>query len=225
MGREQRAIASSERDRLHREQQTFLKNETSACAGFSSANNTIIERLASEEATLLQEEQKRLQSEKEAHDTIARKAAAASSVSSRDPAQQGTGKLILILTVELGDGRSGSIRVNDNSDYRQLAVAFVKQHGLGDGVIEPLAQHITQQVKANAAERKASSRPSTAPATPRSPLTPRAQRPSVAASPASSEVSELKRKPSMIGQPELTLTPRIDERSRRLAEKTRTVWR
>jgi hypothetical protein len=80
--------------------------------------------------------------------------------------QAAQGKLILIMTVEIGDGRADNIRVHEHSDPAQLAAAFVRQHGLAETVVAPLTEHIRANIAA-LPPRGRTPRPASAPATPR----------------------------------------------------------
>jgi hypothetical protein len=55
--------------------------------------------------------------------------------------------VILIMTVDIGDGRIGTIEVHSNDDPLELAKAFCAFHSLGDHVHAPLAQHITNSLR------------------------------------------------------------------------------
>jgi len=72
-------------------------------------------------------------------------------------------KVMLHMTVEIGDGRSDTIDVRDGDDPRALADAFCRMHDLSVNVVEPLSDHI----KANIAQIKTPlSSPKKAPAPP-----------------------------------------------------------
>ena len=51
-------------------------------------------------------------------------------------------KVMLHMTVEIGDGRSDTIDVRDGDDPRALADAFCRMHDLSVNVVEPLSDHI-----------------------------------------------------------------------------------
>jgi hypothetical protein len=61
------------------------------------------------------------------------------------------GKVMLHMTVEIGDGRSDTIDVREGDEPRALADAFCRYHDLSVNVVEPLADHI----KANIAQIRA----------------------------------------------------------------------
>ena len=66
--------------------------------------------------------------------------------------------VVLLMTVEIGDGRAGHIEMREADDPEEVARAFVAVHGLEDGVTGPLAQHIRDNL---AAATRANSRSST----------------------------------------------------------------
>jgi hypothetical protein len=51
-------------------------------------------------------------------------------------------KVLLIMTIDIGDGRNDLIEVRQNDKPEDLAKAFVKQHGLDPLIISPLAENI-----------------------------------------------------------------------------------
>jgi hypothetical protein len=59
----------------------------------------------------------------------------------------GRGKVILIMTVDIGDGRNGKIQVHENDSAEDLAHAFAEEYGLGENVIPPLTAHIQRNVE------------------------------------------------------------------------------
>ncbi|KAL0209044.1 hypothetical protein P9112_011631 [Eukaryota sp. TZLM1-RC] len=57
-----------------------------------------------------------------------------------------SGKVILIMTVDIGDGRVASIEIKERSNYYELAREFCANHDLPNEVIGPLASRIKQNV-------------------------------------------------------------------------------
>lgn len=51
-------------------------------------------------------------------------------------------KLILLMTVEIGDGRVDTIRIHQGDRADDLASSFIRKHGLSDSVFPPLRNHI-----------------------------------------------------------------------------------
>lgn len=75
-------------------------------------------------------------------------------------------KVILIMTVDIGDGRVDTIKVREGDDFASLAQAFQKKHGLVAEVVGPLSEHIRQNVD-NISKKKPASpiqQPTVAPA-------------------------------------------------------------
>lgn len=62
-------------------------------------------------------------------------------------------KVILLLTIDIGNGVTGTIKVHENDDYSKLAKMFQQKHKLPFEIIEPLTNHIQQSVK-NLLEKK-----------------------------------------------------------------------
>ena len=58
------------------------------------------------------------------------------------------GKVVVHVTVEIGDGRSGTIDVREGDTAQQLALEFVKMHALVDEVVGPLTGHIQSSIEA-----------------------------------------------------------------------------
>lgn len=58
------------------------------------------------------------------------------------PKRSALGKVLLHMTVEIGDGRSDIIRVHEGDDARTLADEFCQHHDLSVNVVRPLADHI-----------------------------------------------------------------------------------
>ncbi len=56
--------------------------------------------------------------------------------------EKNQGKVVLVMTVEIGDGRTGTISVRRGDREVDLARSFVAEHGLEEGVVGPLADHI-----------------------------------------------------------------------------------
>ena len=57
------------------------------------------------------------------------------------------GKLLLVLNVELGDGKTGSIEVRHGHNLRELALDFCAEHRLDvDKVVGPLQKHLQSNV-------------------------------------------------------------------------------
>eukprot|EP00741_Cyanophora_paradoxa_P008115 tig00001229_g7852.t1 len=112
--------------------------------------------------------------------------------------------VLLVMTVEIGDGRSDSIEVRAGDSPLELAEAFVRAHNLGESIIQPLAAHI--EFNLNAVETRTLSE---------------------GTKPKSVEalISRLYEKPrkkkaaldAPPPNPELTLRPSINESSRRMA--------
>merc|ERR1712166_114899 len=73
-------------------------------------------------------------------------------------------RVLVHVTVEIGDGRAGTIDVHEGDTPEQLAAAFVKMHGLSNNVIEPLAAHVENSIdavipKLHSPKKKATSEP------------------------------------------------------------------
>jgi len=57
------------------------------------------------------------------------------------------GKLLLVLNVELGDGKTGTIEVRHGQNLRELALDFCAEHRLdADKVVDPLQKHLQSNV-------------------------------------------------------------------------------
>jgi hypothetical protein len=57
------------------------------------------------------------------------------------------GKLLLVLNVELGDGKTGTIEVRHGQNLRELALDFCAEHRLDvDKVVGPLQKHLQSNV-------------------------------------------------------------------------------
>ncbi|GKT32473.1 hypothetical protein ADUPG1_006623 [Aduncisulcus paluster] len=65
---------------------------------------------------------------------------------SSSPATITPPQLILVMTVDLGEGKSAYINVYDGDNPHSLALLFVKEHGLMDEVIEPLTQCLIERI-------------------------------------------------------------------------------
>eukprot|EP00762_Andalucia_godoyi_P006861 ANDGO_00887.mRNA.1 hypothetical protein NAEGRDRAFT_79231 len=100
------------------------------------------ERAAAMEEARRMEENERLAQERALQQQQQRLAYAAESGQS-----QGKRRVILIMTVEIGDGRSDQIRIHEDDDPRMLAVQFVQKHGLGEHVVDPLSDHIRANIR------------------------------------------------------------------------------
>lgn len=57
-------------------------------------------------------------------------------------------KVLVHVTVEIGDGRSGTIDVHEGDTAEDLAAEFVARHGLSTTVTEPLAAHVESSIDA-----------------------------------------------------------------------------
>jgi len=73
-------------------------------------------------------------------------------------------RVLVHVTVEIGDGRSGTIDVHEGDTPEELAAAFVQMHGLSNNVIEPLAAHVENSIEAvipklHSPKKKATSEP------------------------------------------------------------------
>ena len=65
----------------------------------------------------------------------------------RDDGDGGAGApLLLRMTVEIGDGRVGTVEVNMGDTYEQLAADFCQKHGLGAKALQLLTRHIAANV-------------------------------------------------------------------------------
>ncbi|KAL0233853.1 hypothetical protein PCE1_002359 [Barthelona sp. PCE] len=62
------------------------------------------------------------------------------------PRKNKKAKVLLLMTVDVGDGRSDVITVCENDSYHDLASDFVRKHGLNGAIVEPLAQKIAENV-------------------------------------------------------------------------------
>jgi len=69
-----------------------------------------------------------------------------SSKASPDRARKRSGRVLLHMMVEIGDGRSDTIDVREGDDPRELADAFCRFHELSVNVVEPLSEHIKANV-------------------------------------------------------------------------------
>jgi hypothetical protein len=67
--------------------------------------------------------------------------------------------MLLITTVEIGEGRSASIQVREGDDTLLVAAEFCKAHGLPPSVVEPLAMHLQENIDATDAASHAQARP------------------------------------------------------------------
>ncbi|GBF97125.1 hypothetical protein Rsub_10136 [Raphidocelis subcapitata] len=65
------------------------------------------------------------------------------------------GRLILITTVDIGEGNSDKIEVRAGDDPLDLARAFVHKHALPEAVVEALAQHLHENLRQAAAAQEA----------------------------------------------------------------------
>jgi hypothetical protein len=65
------------------------------------------------------------------------------------------GRLILITTVDIGDGKSDKIEVRAGDDPLDLARDFVSRHGLPDAIVEALGQHLRDNLRDAAAAQEA----------------------------------------------------------------------
>ena len=54
--------------------------------------------------------------------------------------------LLLRMTVEIGDGRTGEVRVRRGDSPAALAATFCKEHGLGDRALTLLTQHVANNL-------------------------------------------------------------------------------
>lgn len=59
-----------------------------------------------------------------------------------------THRLILIMKVDLGDGREDTIRVHEDDSFELLARVFQRKHKLSPQIVQPLAEQIRAQVEA-----------------------------------------------------------------------------
>eukprot|EP00964_Phaeocystis_antarctica_P019025 scaffold10493_cov57-Phaeocystis_antarctica.AAC.2 len=67
--------------------------------------------------------------------------------SARDDGDGGAGApLLLRMTVEIGDGRVGTVEVNMGDTYEELAAEFCQKHGLGAKALQLLTRHIAANV-------------------------------------------------------------------------------
>lgn len=55
--------------------------------------------------------------------------------------------VILVTTVELGPGASGTITLFEGDDPQEVAAQFCSEHGLPSTVIEPLTLHILENLE------------------------------------------------------------------------------
>ncbi|KAL0212202.1 hypothetical protein RCL1_005828 [Eukaryota sp. TZLM3-RCL] len=152
---EEKAIAEEERARLEREQAEFLKREAERAAILSQSFLMDEERRIRAEAALLEAtNQKRLAEEASLHMAQSPTSSVRSPVSPKSPVQPATrriadqNKVILIMTVDIGDGRVASIEVKEFSNHLHLAREFVSAYDLPKDVINPLAAKIKQNVEA-----------------------------------------------------------------------------
>eukprot|EP00899_Mesostigma_viride_P024123 jgi/Mesvir1/4896/Mv11162-RA.6 len=57
-------------------------------------------------------------------------------------------RVILVMTVEIEDGRSATIEVHDGDDPAEVAARFCAAHGLAAQIVEPLTEHLCSSVAA-----------------------------------------------------------------------------
>eukprot|EP00761_Pharyngomonas_kirbyi_P009287 gb/GECH01009303.1/.p1 GENE.gb/GECH01009303.1/~~gb/GECH01009303.1/.p1 ORF type:complete len:736 (+),score=216.59 gb/GECH01009303.1/:1-2208(+) len=57
-------------------------------------------------------------------------------------------KTILLMTVDIGEGKNDTIQVKEGDDPWELAVDFARRNGLADKVIEPLTEHLKMNIVA-----------------------------------------------------------------------------
>jgi hypothetical protein len=55
--------------------------------------------------------------------------------------------LVLVTTVDIGEGRSGSIELREGDDPRAVALRFCAAHGLPDAVADPLLHHMLENLE------------------------------------------------------------------------------
>jgi hypothetical protein len=53
-----------------------------------------------------------------------------------------TGPLLCVMTVDIGDGRNGTVNIHMNDSEEALALKFISEYGLPEDVVETLAEHI-----------------------------------------------------------------------------------
>lgn len=63
-----------------------------------------------------------------------------------DPAPADARRIQLVITVEIEEGRADRIEMREGDSPRALAVQFCTEHGLEDSVIEPLTEHILDNI-------------------------------------------------------------------------------
>jgi len=66
-------------------------------------------------------------------------------------AASGVAPLILITTVDIGDGQCDKIEVREGDEPVDLARVFVHKHSLPEDIIPALAQHLVENLKEAAA--------------------------------------------------------------------------
>jgi hypothetical protein len=64
----------------------------------------------------------------------------------KDPAPSDNRRIQLVITVEIEEGKSERIEMWEGDSPRQLAMQFCEEHGLDESVIEPLTEHILDNV-------------------------------------------------------------------------------
>lgn len=69
---------------------------------------------------------------------------------------EGFPPVLLVTTVDIGDGKSGQVYVRLGDDPEGVARAFCAEHGLPDSVILPLAAHLQQNLELGTPSEQAS---------------------------------------------------------------------
>jgi cobalamin biosynthesis protein CobT len=62
------------------------------------------------------------------------------------PAPSDNRRIQLVITVEIEEGKSERIEMWEGDSPRQLAMQFCEEHGLDESVVEPLTEHILDNV-------------------------------------------------------------------------------
>lgn len=63
-----------------------------------------------------------------------------------------TRPVLLVTTVDIGDGQSGKIEVREGDDPVDAARDFCVRYGLPESIVGPLALHIQENIERNAEE-------------------------------------------------------------------------
>ena len=63
--------------------------------------------------------------------------------------------VLLVTTVDIGDGQSGKIEVREGDDPVDAARAFCRRYGLPESIVGPLSLHILENIERGIEEEAA----------------------------------------------------------------------